>query len=960
MIRGMALMLSLTLTATAGMAADGARPGLLLQNDQCRYEVSGDGRNAYFGAANGSRNVCAPDQPFMQVSVGGKLYPSSLVLLVQQTLRVEFAGTDVVVGLRPEAKPDYLALTVTKVQGTGIEWLQLTNLHLTISENVGTLVNAAWDSEFAACVLACNEQVDSFGADANRGLLCARCYPEFVMVGARIAIIGLRTGSPEPHRQLLTAIGQVEAAEGLPHPTLNGVWIKESPERFRSYLMVHDLGEANVDDIIKVARNGFGCIEFYPWRSTPSYEINKALFPHGLEGLKTVCDKIHAAGMQVGLHIMQGMVGWGAKDDPYIVPKADPRLLQDRHGTLAAALSEQATTLALEGGTADWPDQGDLFVDGEIIRYGRRTDSGFADCQRGLHGTTVRAHAAGTAVGHLVNCFPIWGGTVYCPDLRTHMDAEICDRLAEVFNAVGADMTYLDGGEELLYQPEPRWRTVGTFALGLQERLDKPVFMGGNACYTHHSWHVITRGSPHFDPIHFGRREYTLRFKGINPAYHARNLLTGDVGWFAPHVHSLTADAVTPDEVLLLCLKALGGNAPISFSVSAASLWKNERMPEMLDIVRACDELKQAEYFSPAALAALTVPRAEFDLQQRPDGEWDLRPLQFGPPVVANAADEARATWSADNPYAAQRPFIRLRARNRLAAYGDSGNVVLVDPAAGNPFVTEGTAADSLTQTVSLATETTPDGGGTLAYAATNASDGPSGWTKIAAKLSAALDLSKHRRLGLWVKANGCGGILNVQLTGTDCRRDHYIVLDFSGWRYVELQQPEDARFWEYGWPLSWTDLFYTDWPIYNATREVDLYFNGLPAGAKAECLVGRIEALQELPGALHSPGLQCGDQTLGFPVSLQPDEYLELDFAGRCRHFDANGKVLAALRPVGRFRLAPKTSTVRLTCATEGEHTTRAEVTLVFRGEPLAGARRAGATVKTHRYPSLAAVPNP
>ena len=46
------------------------------------------------------------------------------------------------------------------------------------------------------------------------------------------------------------------------------------------------------------------------------------------------------------MHVMQGMVGWGSKDDPYITPKADPRLLQDRHATLAAALDDKATKSA--------------------------------------------------------------------------------------------------------------------------------------------------------------------------------------------------------------------------------------------------------------------------------------------------------------------------------------------------------------------------------------------------------------------------------------------------------------------------------------------------------------------------------------------------------------------------------------------------------------------------------------
>jgi hypothetical protein len=933
-------LLSLLIVMWVYQPAAAAEPAVVLQSQTCRYVIGADGTVNYFGTLDGQHNVCEPGRACMLVSVGGQIVPASKVTRSENLCVVEFAGTDVVARIECEARPDYLALSLVDVQGTGIEWLRLADLRLTITQNVGTLVNAAWDDQFAACVLACNERTHSFGADGATGHLCAQSYADVGLVGARIAVLGLPTHVAEPDRTLLAAIGRVELAEGLPHPLRDGVWIKESPERFRSYLMVHDLGESNVDEILRIARGGFGCIEFYPWGSTPSYEINPALFPHGLAGLQTVCDKIHAAGLQVGLHVMQGMVGWGPKDDPYIVPRADSRLLQNRTGTLATDTDTQATTLTLNGSTADWPERGDLLLDGEVIRYAKRTDTGFAECQRGLHGTTAATHPAGSQVGHLVNCFPIWGGTVYCPNLDSNMPDEICDRLASLFNAVGADMSYFDGGEELLTQP-PLWRSVGTFALGLQKRLDKPVFLGGNACYTHLSWHVITRGSPHYDPIHFGRREYTLRFKGTNPAQHAKNLLAGDVGWFAPHVHSLTADAVTPDEVALLCLKALGGKAPISFSVSAANLWKNERMPEMLEIIRVCDELKQRDYFSPSALTALATPRAEYQLEQRTDGEWELRPLQFGPAVTILAADESRA-WVYENAYAEQKPFVRLRARSRLAPYGSADNVVLVDPARGNPFQKEATASPDLTHEVELSTETAPDGAAALRYRAKNGGAAPSGWTKIAAKLPAPIDISRHRRMGVWVKANGCGGILNVQLAGVDARRDHYIPLTFTGWKYVELVTGEESRYWEYSWPGTWTDQFYTDWNIFGATNEVDLYFNGLPPGAEADCQVGRIEALRELPGALRNPSLKVGQSEMRFPIELQPDEYVESDFAGRCRHYSPNGKVLAEVTPIGELKLPSGSNTLQMSCATEGECTTRAEVTVSVRGEPLSDARRA------------------
>jgi len=68
------------------------------------------------------------------------------------------------------------------------------------------------------------------------------------------------------------------------------------------------------------------------------------MFPGGLAGLKTCTDKIHAAGLQVGLHVMQGIAGWGGigMRDPHVVPKADPRLLRDRFATLAAAIDARA------------------------------------------------------------------------------------------------------------------------------------------------------------------------------------------------------------------------------------------------------------------------------------------------------------------------------------------------------------------------------------------------------------------------------------------------------------------------------------------------------------------------------------------------------------------------------------------------------------------------------------------
>ncbi|NLY02433.1 MAG: hypothetical protein GXY83_40625 [Rhodopirellula sp.] len=60
------------------------------------------------------------------------------------------------------------------------------------------------------------------------------------------------------------------------------------------------------------------------------------------------------------------------------------------------------------------------------------------------------------------------------------------------------------------------------------------------------------------------------------------------------------------------------------------------------------------------------------------------------------------------------------------------------------------------------------------------------------------------------------------------------------------------------------------------------------------------------------------------------------------CRHFDRHGAVLSEVQPQGALRLAAGDNAIRFS-STEGETTSsRAEITLSFRGDPVRGARRA------------------
>ncbi len=113
----MSALSGLLLATLVSWAAEADEPAFVLQNELCRYAVGRDGTNVFFGTPDGQHNVCEPGQSFMQVCIGGQTYPASNVRSQQSSYQVEFAGTGVTVRVQGDAKPDYLALTVTDVQG---------------------------------------------------------------------------------------------------------------------------------------------------------------------------------------------------------------------------------------------------------------------------------------------------------------------------------------------------------------------------------------------------------------------------------------------------------------------------------------------------------------------------------------------------------------------------------------------------------------------------------------------------------------------------------------------------------------------------------------------------------------------------------------------------------------------------------------------------------------------------
>ena len=82
-------------------------------------------------------------------------------------------------------------------------------------------------------------------------------------------------------------------------------------------------------------------------------------------------------------------------------------------------------------------------------------------------------------------------------------------------------------------------------------------------------------------------------------------------------------------------------------------------------------------------------------------------------------------------------------------------------------------------------------------------------WTKVGRVFTPPLDMSACGALGVWIYGDGKGELLNFQLnnsreyyTGWD---DHYVDVNFTGWRYYELllRERDAQRHQDYVWPYG-------------------------------------------------------------------------------------------------------------------------------------------------------------
>jgi hypothetical protein len=207
--------------------------------------------------------------------------------------------------------------------------------------------------------------------------------------------------------------------------------------------------------------------------------------------------------------------------------------------------------------------------------------------------------------------------------------------------------------------------------------------------------------------------------------------------------------------------------------------------------------------------------------------------------------------------------------------------------------------------------------------------------------------------LGLWVQGDGQGEVLNVQVRSPQHLggglADHYIQVDFTGWRYIALLEPESEGLSRYEWAhtrrkCDWAGNpaeisgvaypMYHVWVDYGQIASLTLGINNVPPGKSVKVGIGTIKAIPLCKRKLVNPSVTIGEDSLTFPVELQSGSYLEYLGPDNCRVYDARGERISDVVPTGQTPLLEHGENL---CAFgQAGEPVPARATVITYGEPL------------------------
>lgn len=900
------------------------------------YEIGADGANLRFvdkatGEDYSKKGPCATAR------IAGKHQGATAVRCEDNRLTLTFGQTGATAVVKVSVQKHVLLFEVESLTGDGAEELVCPHIPLTLK--------AAGDDPFAACVLAMNLKTNVPEIPGPSSFLRALAYAKLGATGAKSAVVAC------PQAELRAVLKEtIAAAPDLPHSPISGAWAPDGPINYGSYLFnFTDLTAETAGDWIAMCqRLGVTQIDFHGGRSFRfgDFEPDPKLYPKGKADLKAAIDRLHAAGIAAGLHTYSQFI---SPASPYVTPVPHPDLGKVESFTLTGDLDEKGTTIPVEESTKDTPTVTGFFVrgsvtlqiDNELITYkatAKEPPFGFTECKRGAHGTKAAPHAKGAKAHRLRGCFGL-----FVADGESPLYTEVAAKTAEIYNDCGFDMIYLDAldGSDAVAGQEWSWYYASKFTWEIWKRLKRPALMEMST-FRHHLWYVRARMGAWDHPTRSHKKFVDIHCQ--SNARWQRSFLPTNLGWWAFKTWSGPQTEPTyTDDIEYLCAKAIANDASLSImGIDPATVNKVAALPRLAAIMRRHENLRNANYFNEDVKTRLREPGQDYALSQSAEGEWQFRPVRYAKHKV-QALEDWGSAWKTENPFGPQPVRLRIEALYSVKPYEEEGNLTLADFADANALP-DRAAQKGIQLALDPSTAQVKAGSASGCYKASNTTGTPVGaWAKAGRTFAPPLDLSRHEALGVWVYGDGKGEALNLQwLSPPHISRasgDHYLTVDFTGWRYFELVEVEGERHADYAWPYGGIYADYRETVHMNAVEQFNLYCNNVPAKGDVTCYLSPVKAIPIVKAKLRNPAITIGGKTIRFPVEIETGCYLEFNSASDCKLYGPKGDLISEVKPEGEApAVQPGSNDVKFACEAEGGLRPRAYVWVITEGEAVRG----------------------
>ncbi|MBE5867869.1 MAG: hypothetical protein E7293_02775 [Lachnospiraceae bacterium] len=773
------------------------------------------------------------------------------------------------------------------------------------------------DCSFVASLMGMTLNTRMCEYPGRNNCLQAEGYTHIFLEGVKAAVIGA------PESELNGIMRQVldEIPDGtMPKAAYSGPYAKECPDAGRTYTVTSQiLTLENIDDYIDKMEK-FAITQIHMHQGNMYYQgdfsVNPESYPGGIDEFKAVITRMHERGIQAILHTYSFCVQHVGKEvgNKYLAPIPHKDLGVYARYTLAQELAEQDDFVPTVENTEQvstefgfYVQASDLlWIDDEIIRFAGVDRNGFTKIQRGVFGTTISSHKAGSQIRQINSYF-----NYIMPEVGSELFYEIARNTAEFYNYCDFDGYYLDAidGVFVLDGNEFAWyHGVDFINEVFKFQIKPPIF---NCCYGSQypgQWYARTRMGC-FDMVTRGYRDFIDAQVKENGKFAESMYLIPEMGWknLYPGFNDKLgwANKVMFDEdVEYLCSKTLATDACQGFLGNFIHYPSIPIMAGYSDKIRLYTKLKEENYFDSQTKAMLRRPASEYELVEK-EGEYYFRPTYTDFHKI-QSLEEGRNTFCAVNKFSAQAPRIRMEALYTADCYDSPEGQVLceIDQERPVPF------------------------GEPLS-------------------LSCA-DTNGKRGIGVWIMGDGRGETVCMRLESPEHiahgYSDHYIKVDFTGWRYYSFYEFENCERRHEDWAPTQMDYHvFTDSLPFYAVYSEEVAYDRLESLTVLVNRPGdydiRMKSVHILPHkeiVLKRPTLIIGDQRISFAADLKSNTFLEYDpINNQAVVYDMAGHVLDRPAVLGAAPILEEgENTVTFIADCKEPYQKRVAVTLCTAGE--------------------------